>query len=100
MYPEFKTALPDDAPFIEFVIEAYTKFGGWSRFGIIEMLQWNDPNGIHTDVRAIAEGIKPYTKPEAIQKIAHFLCPTGQPNDFKLLTIEEIEHEIKKTKLV
>jgi hypothetical protein len=28
---------------------------------IVRWLQWNDPNGCHSDARAIAEGFDPYT---------------------------------------
>jgi hypothetical protein len=32
-----------------------------TRDGIIDWLQWNDPNGSHTDDLAVREGADPYT---------------------------------------
>lgn len=39
-----------------------------TREQIIDFLQWNDPNGIYTDERSIAEGYEPMTRDAAFEK--------------------------------
>jgi len=40
-----------------------------NRETLIEVLEWNDPNGIYSDEDSEAEGLDPITKEEAIEII-------------------------------
>ncbi len=48
---------------------------------VIAWLQWNDPNGCHTDALARAEGFDPYTHERAWEALADMLSDLvdGEP---------------------
>lgn len=48
-----------------------------AREDVIAWLQWNDPNGVHTDALATAEDIEPYTLDGAWEALAEMFAADG-----------------------
>lgn len=47
-----------------------------AREDVVAWMQWNDPNGVHTDELAIGEGFDPYTVEGAWRALAEMLEDT------------------------
>jgi hypothetical protein len=45
-----------------------------SREGILELLQWNDPNGVYTDAISREEGYDPLEYDEALLILEELIC--------------------------
>lgn len=50
-----------------------------SRQDVAAWLQWNDPNGCHTDALAVAEGLDPYTDDTVWDALSEMFDDDGGP---------------------